>query len=239
MKKFFFVYKTTNMINGKFYIGKHETTKIDDEYLGSGSILKQAIEKYGINNFKREILFFCKNREELNISEAMAAPIDIIKNKSCYNICPGGQGGNTMINFTKEQKDKFRQKMSLINKRRIRTIEHAKKISEANKGIPRPKTSIAMKKLAVQMGNNFPLIKHASHPKNKNGRAKIFKFINNQNKEYVVAGEFDNFCKIHNLSRHYARKYINKGKISFDVRRCNAEIKCINLLGWEIILQRS
>jgi hypothetical protein len=57
------IYKTTNLINGKFYIGKDERNK--DDYLGSGLLLNRAIKKYGINNFIKEIIEQCDTREEL------------------------------------------------------------------------------------------------------------------------------------------------------------------------------
>ena len=50
--KYYYVYLTTNLINGKKYIGQHYG-ELDDYYLGSGSILKKAILKYGRKNFKK------------------------------------------------------------------------------------------------------------------------------------------------------------------------------------------
>ena len=55
------LYKTTNLINNKFYVGAHEIKKNPDTYLGSGLFLQRAIKKYGIKNFKREILFACSS----------------------------------------------------------------------------------------------------------------------------------------------------------------------------------
>jgi hypothetical protein len=61
MKKYF-VYKTTNKINGKKYIGSHYG-KTDDEYLGSGLLISRAIKKYGKENFKKEILEIQSNKQ--------------------------------------------------------------------------------------------------------------------------------------------------------------------------------
>lgn len=59
---YFYVYKTTNLINGKIYVGAHSTYLIEDGYMGSGKGIKAAIKKYGRSNFKRELLELCLNR---------------------------------------------------------------------------------------------------------------------------------------------------------------------------------
>lgn len=86
MKKYYLIYKITNLINNKIYIGQHVTYNINDDYMGSGIYLKHAIEKYGKENFKKEILFECNNQEELNKKEAELVNEALIKRKDTYNL---------------------------------------------------------------------------------------------------------------------------------------------------------
>lgn len=62
---FGYVYKTTNLINGKTYVGKHRRSYFDKKYYGSGKHLKSAIKKYGLENFKVEVLEWCNSNKEL------------------------------------------------------------------------------------------------------------------------------------------------------------------------------
>ena len=63
---FGYVYKTTNLINGKTYVGKHRRSYFDKKYYGSGKHLKSAINKYGIENFKVEVLEWCNSNNRTN-----------------------------------------------------------------------------------------------------------------------------------------------------------------------------
>lgn len=92
---FYIIYRTTNIINGKYYIGKHQTKNLNDGYMGSGKILKYAIKKYGLENFHREILFICKDEHHMNILEKILVVPDVELN---YNLCSGGKGGFSYIN---------------------------------------------------------------------------------------------------------------------------------------------
>lgn len=104
--KYHFLYKTTNLINGKYYYGMHSTYKLDDGYLGSGKILRYSIRKYGTENFNIEIIDFYPSREELVDAEIKLITEMIVDEKLCMNLKRGGLGG-----FTKEQSHKGALKM--------------------------------------------------------------------------------------------------------------------------------
>lgn len=94
---FYIIYETTNLINDKKYIGKHQTTDINDGYLGSGLALKNAINKYGKDNFERKTLFVCDSVDEMNDKEIEFITSDIINSNQYYNISYGGQGGAIVL----------------------------------------------------------------------------------------------------------------------------------------------
>lgn len=90
-----FVYLTTNILNGKKYIGMCKLTH-DSGYYGSGILIKAAIKKYGKENFQRQILQECSTLEELSEAEKhWIEYYDAVKNPQFYNLSPGGFGGNS------------------------------------------------------------------------------------------------------------------------------------------------
>lgn len=95
---YYLIYKTTNKINGKYYIGMHKTKDLDDGYLGSGTYFSRALKKYGIENFEREILEFCNSEEEMHKAEARYITEDVVNDKNSYNIKLGGKGGWDYVN---------------------------------------------------------------------------------------------------------------------------------------------
>lgn len=97
-----FIYITTNRVNGKRYIGKRKchSKKLDDEYLGSGTILLQAVKKYGKNNFYKEIICECCDYDDLNNKEKYYIDLyDAVNSNDFYNMIPGGLGGTVLGRF--------------------------------------------------------------------------------------------------------------------------------------------
>ena len=88
---FMYIYKITNLVNGKIYVGKHTCEKIENLYFGSGVAIKKAIKKYGKESFTKEVLCFCETEADLNVAE-----IQWIERTGSfadgYNMTKGGEG---------------------------------------------------------------------------------------------------------------------------------------------------
>lgn len=91
-----YIYKITNNINGKFYYGKRSCKGLainDNRYMGSGKHINRAKEKYGIENFTKEILAYCDSSEDTLELEEMVVTQKEVNDPMCYNIKLGGLGG--------------------------------------------------------------------------------------------------------------------------------------------------
>lgn len=97
--KNYIIYEITNKTNGKKYVGCHITKDINDTYMGSGKYLKNAILKYGIENFEKIILYFCDNEEEMLKKEREIVNEEIVNSKDYYNLTLGG--GKTWYHINK------------------------------------------------------------------------------------------------------------------------------------------
>ena len=92
MKKYHIVYKTTNIVNNKIYVGMHSTNNLNDNYIGSGKILKKAIKKYGKDKFVCEIMYLYKARDEARKKEADIVTTEFCNRLDTYNLVEGGGG---------------------------------------------------------------------------------------------------------------------------------------------------
>jgi hypothetical protein len=90
---YYIVYKITNKINNKIYIGVHKTENLNDGYMSSSEVVKYAIKKYGIKAFTKEIIYFANSEKEMFNKEAEIVNESFVKRKDTYNINCGGNGG--------------------------------------------------------------------------------------------------------------------------------------------------
>lgn len=93
-KKRYLVYKITNLLNDKIYIGAHITTNINDKYFGSSKHLKNDIKKLGKENFLKEILFVFDNKKEMLQKEAEIVNKEFCFRTDTYNVMVGGITGS-------------------------------------------------------------------------------------------------------------------------------------------------
>ena len=133
----YYIYKITNLRNGKIYIGIHKTQSLNDGYMGSGKLLKAAIKKYGKDNFKKEVLETFKNEKDMIAREQELVTAQFVLDENNYNIMPGGKFGSLERNG-----------LSFKNKKHsLETIEKIR-----NAAVGKTHSSATRKKLS---DNNF------------------------------------------------------------------------------------
>jgi hypothetical protein len=136
MKKYFFVYKTTRT-DGRYYLGMHSTSELNDGYLGSGKILKQSIKKHGVEQHTREILGHASSIEELKLLEQKIITREHLSNPLCMNLKLGGEGGWDYIHINNlhdrtglKHTEEVKQLISDMKKGRKASDETKQKISD-------------------------------------------------------------------------------------------------------------
>ena len=151
------IYKTTNIINGKYYIGKTSSSRKDyDTYLGSGVALNRAIKKYGRKNFFRETLYTFVSEEKCYEKEKEIVTPELCSLEECYNMMGGGLGGRVgnRLGHTTSEETKLKQKKANLEqvscwKGKKLSEEHKKKLSASKLGIRQSEEHIQKHKEAM------------------------------------------------------------------------------------------
>lgn len=161
--KYHIIYKTTNIINNKIYIGAHSTDNVDDGYLGSGKLINESIKKYGVENFKKEILYFFKTPEEMFEKEKEIVTEEFINRSDVYNIVTGGFGG-----FNKGSKDL--RHITNIDTGEVMAVNKSKLAEFLNNG---------WKMGGVEPSNKGKIYVHNEHERIAVSKEEIEKYLKN------------------------------------------------------------
>ena len=108
----YMIYRITNQVNNKIYIGKHITDNVNDNYLGSGHYLARAVKKYGKENFKKEIMFIFDNEQDMNNKEKELVDLEFVLRKDTYNLVLGGNGGQIVLKEGHPKYEETKRKIS-------------------------------------------------------------------------------------------------------------------------------
>lgn len=129
MKENYQVYRTVNSVNGKYYIGVHNGK--DPYYLGSGTALSRAVQKYGRDCFIKTVLLSNLTQEQAFKLEQKIITQDIVDDPLCYNLTTGGIGGGT-------KSKQHIAKLAENNRKKAKDPKFIKKLSKAKLGDKNP-----------------------------------------------------------------------------------------------------
>lgn len=196
-KKYHFIYKTTNLLSGKYYIGMHSTDDLNDGYMGSGKRLRYSVNKYGKEKHKVEILEFFDTRAELKARELEIVNLNEIAKEECLNLVVGGEGGR---GFTKEERQMGAKVTNKLLKDRW---ENDKEFSDRMK-----KILLDNSKKAHMNGNAFapPSFKGKSHSEETKNKMRKSKNNGSTNSQFgtcwITNGEEVKKIKKEDLEQH-------------------------------------
>jgi len=123
------IYKITNLINDKIYVG--QDIKDNPKYFGSGTSIKLAIKKYGKENFKKETLEICSDEKHMDEREIhWIKELNSTNWKIGYNIC---EGGRTFRSMKGENNPMFGKHLPEETKEKIREKRKLQKMTEEQK----------------------------------------------------------------------------------------------------------
>lgn len=96
---YFFLYRTTCLQTGKIYFGVHKTKRLNDTYLGSGSLLLEDIKKYGKKHFRRDVVMLFDNEKQMFEFEQSIVNESFLKRQDVYNLRSGGLGSHEDMDY--------------------------------------------------------------------------------------------------------------------------------------------
>jgi hypothetical protein len=183
---YYYLYEITNLVNNKIYIGVHRTKNLDDDYMGSGTRLFAAIEKYGIENFKKRIIEYFENSEDMYLAESNIVTDEFLSRPDVYNLRRGGLGGFDHIIKTGKHRSVYYRGKPLPTEQIAKAVktkkerfengdyDDARKIWSKNATTNNPMSTVEARKKSSDS--------HKGKPKSEEHKAKISKSL----KEHAV-----------------------------------------------------
>jgi len=189
---YYTIYKITNKINRKIYVGAHKTNNLDDSYMGSGQLIKDAKKKYGIQNLTKEYLAIFDNPSEMFEMESTIVNEDFVNREDTYNLKVGGIGNKSDEIYDEiiEGNKKGRQKANDIMKEKMGddflSIIGKKGSKKAKISIlkKRKEDSEFDKRIRENCGKSFKGKHHTEESKQKIGKANSFHQKGSRNSQY-------------------------------------------------------
>ena len=201
-KKFYIIYQITNLVNNKIYIGSHTTNNLNDHYWGSGNLIRKAIKKYGLKNFKKEILFTFTNKQEMLDKELELVNEEFVQREDTYNLIVGGSF-NISGHIVVKDKDNNTFLVKLDDPRYLSgELIHINKGIFTAKDIDGNTFSISIDNPRYLSGELVNVMKNLITVKDKNGKC----FAVDKNDPRYLSGELVGITKGYKLSQNHKER---------------------------------
>lgn len=174
-----YIYKITHIPSGRYYIGQHKSSEFDENYWGSGRVIRDMYKKYPKEEFSREVLSWANSQEKLNSLEEEFIKDKFEADPLCLNLKSGGEGhefseetkrliSKNHADFSGDKNPMFGMSLPSSFKGKHHTEEAKKKMSEQRKGKTLSKeTKQKISKKVSGVNNPFYGKKHSEKSKKK------------------------------------------------------------------------
>jgi len=216
------IYKTTNIINNKSYVGQHRTTVLDDGYLGSGILIRNAFKKYGKENFRKDIIYISFNGQDLCEKEAHFIELfNTHVSVGGYNLMKGDKSS-----IYHDDSSKLKISLAMTgSKNPFFGKKHKNETRERMKG-RKLGTSKWRRLNQFNESNPFYGKKHTEEYKQRqrelnsgenNSQSKIYEMTspNGITFKFTLKCNFVKFCSDNNISATRLTKFMNSGPVVY------------------------
>lgn len=204
----YYVYKVTNSLNSKYYIGVHKTDNPADSYMGSGTAITRATAKYGKESFDKEILFETNDKNTAYDKERELIGDRWETDPLCYNMMPGGHGGFEHIDLSgdnnpmrdpevvKRVAETKRANGSYRSEKNLSAWRNSAKLGAmARKGTKDSEETKSKRNASVKEAHQRPEVREAYLKAMKEKRSH-FRLVDPEGNEHIV-DNITEWCKEH------------------------------------------